>query len=432
MTQGSGQEIVFIMHHNDRKSQIVSTDETISGTPARLEYVRNFIKSQGYLADHLKEDQLMEIFILLARIHEYSTHHKHNNHNWETIFAPIETQRRALEPLVDQYIREWAQSGLVQPNPHAPPTWPAGKKFALCLTHDVDIISGISWKERLRGIPYYIEAGSKDRIIYALSTIRELARSMYPLNPRQDPPIDIWMTEEAKHGFRSTFFFLASPLPAPHWEDSFYRYGDKIVFQGQKTKISLVMKQLIEGGWDIGLHGASRSSYTPAILSQEKKILDAVIGCQAVTIRQHRLNFDIRYTPFYQTQAGFQADSTLGSNVNIAFRCGTCYPFFIYDLFSDTPLNLLEVPLIVQDVALFRRMGLDEHLAVEQCRAVMEQVANVNGVMTILWHNNHYPDSVEFKAYCKLLDIADKMGAWGCSLKAVNSWWRERCRSLTV
>src|SRR5437868_3322358 len=115
------------------------------------------------------------------------------------------------------------------------------------------------------------------------------------------------------------------------------------------------MRQIADRGWDVGLHGASASSLDAGRLYAERQSIEKASGRAATTIRQHNLIFDVRYTPRNQAQAGFRADSTMGSNRGIGFRCGTAFPFPIYDLAADAPLDLLEVPMMIQDCVVFRR-----------------------------------------------------------------------------
>jgi hypothetical protein len=236
----------------------------------------------------------------------------------------------------------------------------------------------------------------------------------------------MWLAEEDRYGFRSSLFFLASPLPRPHWQDSFYSYDDRVAFEGHTIALREVMSAVASRGWDVGLHGASRSSADPDLLSTEKLLVERASGHPVLTTRQHHLYFDARYTPYYQELAGLKADSTLGSNISSGFRCGTCFPFFLYDLYTERQLDVLEAPLIVQDVALFNQLGMNEDLALSHCLDLMQTVASVNGVLTILWHNDLHKSNPRFSTYSRLLRAASELGAWGCSLRGLNDWWRDR------
>ena len=145
--------------------------------------------------------------MLLVRVEEYATQLKHNRHNWEMYFAPINRQRERLEPVVDLKLRQWAEDTLLTTLPSAPPLWPAGKVFALYLTYDVDVISASLLQERLRSLRPCYDAPERERTVIVLSTIRELVRSALFWRSRPDPPLDTWFKEEDGCRFRSTFAY---------------------------------------------------------------------------------------------------------------------------------------------------------------------------------------------------------------------------------
>jgi hypothetical protein len=392
----------------------------------RRKYVADFVRSLGLDPSRLDEEQLGYLFAMLARLEEIQTPHKHNGHNWEIAFSSAARQDNALTPEMDIRLREWERDGQLRQLPGSTPLWPENRRFALCLTHDIDHVSGSLLRERARSLPSYGAAPGREKAIVGLSTFREAARSVLAWKPRPDPPLNIWLDEEEKHGFKSSLFFLASPLPAPHWQDSFYSYDDRVSYRGSKQRLRDVMRDIVARGWDVGLHGSSRSSFDPAILQAERNIVSAACGAEVITTRQHHLFYDVRYTPFYHEKAGIQADTTLGSNIAAGFRCGTCFPFFMYDIAAERPLNVLQVPLIVQDVALFNQLGMNEELAVSHTKELMNRVAEVGGVMTLLWHNDMQASNPRFRAYQRILGAAAEMRAWGCSLRQLNEWWRSR------
>jgi peptidoglycan/xylan/chitin deacetylase (PgdA/CDA1 family) len=234
------------------------------------------------------------------------------------------------------------------------------------------------------------------------------------------------MNVEEQYGFRSSFFFLPQPLPEPVWQDSFYCYNDRVTFDKTRLTIAEIMKKMIDRGWDVGLHGSSMSHASPDLLERERLIVSEACGQEIETVRQHHLFYDIRFTPLYQHRAGFKADSSLGSNVRSCFRCGTGMPFYLYDFIADKELELLEVPLVIQDIALFRNLQMDFETAVNHCFEVMQEVAEIGGAMTLLWHNNYYASSAEYSAYQAILKKASQLGAWGCSVRQMYHWWKNR------
>lgn len=192
------------------------------------------------------------------------------------------------------------------------------------------------------------------------------------------------------------------------------------------------MNDLAQAGFDVGLHGSSASATEGRLLSAQRAALEDALGAEVRTIRQHLLHWDVRVTPAAQAAAGFTADSTLGFNRNVGFRAGTSFPFFLSTPDPFRPVDVLEVPLIVQESALFaaNALELDESLAREVVQTLVDRVATVGGVFTALIHPHSLLDDRVTSLYTWLLDYALERGAWVTSLAQVNSWWRRRAQAL--
>ena len=87
------------------------------------------------------------------------------------------------------------------------PTWPDGKQFAVCLTHDVDAVSSYSLRQSFRAIQkQLLHGGSAFQKIKAfLRTGIDLART----GGQKDPLhfYERWLGVEKEVGSHSTFFF---------------------------------------------------------------------------------------------------------------------------------------------------------------------------------------------------------------------------------
>jgi hypothetical protein len=419
-----------INHRDPRQAFRLPWGHVPTLSASRRRYVESFFRLLGFEAAGLGDGDLAQVFSLLARVEEYATHHRRKGQNWELDYSSLERSRQAGIPVVDRWARDWADRGLLKPLEGAPPRWPDGKRFALCLTHDVDNVSGDVLWPRLRSLPAFRAAPWREKAIVAASTARALARKLLPSSRPRDPLLAEWIEEEAKHNFTSSFFFFAQPLPAPNWRDGFYRYSDCVDFGGRRVTIAQVMKEIADQGWDVGLHGSANSHRSAALLAKERRIVSDASGQEVITIRQHHLCCDARLTPVCQAQAGFRADSTFGSNLRACFRCGTGLPFFWYDLVNDCELDLLEAPLVVQDGPLFRVSQMDQETACRHCVAMMREAAELGGAMTLLWHNIYHSDDVGYRVYRIILEEASRLGAWGCSLRQLSDWWRKRRRTL--
>lgn len=394
-------------------------------TPLQRKYVVDHLEYAGWVVDRLGDDQFLSIYRLLSRAEEFETTTRHNSHNWELLFASIERRDQAMIPILEQWLVAWQKQGLL----HRRGTnsrWPEGKPFGLCLTHDVDQLQEYLWLERWRSLRHHQDAPGREKLMTVASFLKELARRIGTVKPRSTPDLEQWLEVEQRHGFKSTFMFFGTPLPCPHWEDAFYQYSDRIDFEGRRVTIGEAMQRLSAAGWDVGLHGSCLSHTNSNLLRRERQSVEEVIGASVTSTRQHHLLCDVRKTPYAHSEAGLLTDSTFGSNVNTEFRCGTCLPFFMYDRVRDEPLPVLQIPLVIQDCPLTENLAGDEELMFRRCLELMDRVEEVGGVLTLLWHNQHRADTPVFRCYARVLAEAAKRDAWGCSMKQLDDWWRNR------
>ncbi len=396
--------------------------------PASIEaYVNEFIRASGYEPVNLSRDDYQEIFRLLARQEEFETDVKYRGQNWELSFAPLSRREQHLQPIIERRLKQWSQQNRLSII-DAGEKWPDGKNFALCLTHDIDILHEYpnAYYRHLKKTLMQMPARAR---VLALGRLSKFASMQWrSLRRPKTPPLEIWTEAETKYGFNSTLYFMANHI-STDWKDGYYYLNDTIDYGGSRTVIGDVARQLSSSGWDIGLHGGILSHLSFDVLSQQKSALEEAVCKEVTSTRQHYLCFDILRTPLIQEKAGFTIDSTLGSNINTDFRCGTGLPFLIFDVERGEATSLLEAPLVVQDNALEATCGGQEDLMVRACSELLERVAEVNGCITLLWHNQHRPRSRQFRVYQRILERANELGAWGCSMKQLESWWRGRMDS---
>lgn len=85
-------------------------------------------------------------------------------------------------------------------------------------------------------------------------------------------------------------------------------------------------------------------------------------------------------------------DSTLGFADNIGFRRGTCFPFKIFEIHTDSMLDTWELPLNVMEVTLKGYLGLTPSVAFEKVMEVIQKIEEHQGVFTLLWHPGNTSD----------------------------------------
>lgn len=302
----------------------------------------------------------------------------------------------------------------------AKPLWPEGKPFAVCLTHDVDLVSLYSFGQtvRLHTQNFMSSASVKRKVRSLISFGIDVAQVTRQANA-QDPLhcYERWLQVEEKAGARSTFFFWPgwTSVSKHHESDCLYDMEDVIVFGGQRCTVAEMIREIDRRGWEIGLHPSWYSYDNVDELKRQKEALEKVLGHNILSVRQHFLHYDIRVTPRIQTEAGFQYDSTLGFNDNVGFRFGTCYPWNLYDLQAKVELPIKEIPLIIQDGALLnpvKGMRLDEETAFQYVMQLTDAVECVGGLLTILWHTNAVMNPQWWHLYLRIIENFKARNAW--------------------
>ena len=155
--------------------------------------------------------------------------------------------------------------------------------------------------------------------------------------------------------------------------------------------------------------------------------LEAALGRKDIGCRNHHLRFKTPDSWEILADAGFGYDSTFGHRYSIGFRNGMCHPFNPYNLNTGKEIDILEIPLVVMDVALFATCKSFEE-AWERTKNLIDTTASLNGVITLLWHN--FVFGCKFRKdwtrlYEKVLHYCYGRKAWITSGEEIYRWWRD-------
>jgi hypothetical protein len=360
----------------------------------------------------------------LLRTEEHEVPHRDQWGNWEFGFCEAYAAGRLWEPDVDR----WLAGHRVEP------LWPEGRPFAVCLTHDVDLMSRVSTpRQALRSLRTALAdtpTSTRERVVRLARPAVRAARaaangiSAAPVADTLERCVEL----ERERGVTASYFFTVYPSADASRYDCLYDFGDPCRFRGRRVTVADVVRTLHGEGFDVGLHGSYNSALAPGMLARERAALEAASGFDVTTTRQHFVHWDVRTTPRLQAEAGLRADSTLGFNRNLGYRAGTSLPFRHFDLDRGEPLDLVQVPFSVQDGALLRpdALELDVDLARRTIRRVVDTAAATGGVATFVFHPNNLerPDYLElFRA---TIDLGLGRGAWFASIRDLDRWWRGR------
>ncbi|MGD9780915.1 MAG: polysaccharide deacetylase family protein [Kiritimatiellia bacterium] len=298
--------------------------------------------------------------------------------------------------------------------PQAPSSsrWPEGRPFALFLSHDVDQIHDrelFHFLATANHVRRMLTQGEKGSVPLAL---RRLGRILFAPKPAEKD-FRTLLEIEARHGFRSTFFVLHDP----YWSRNGPRY------RLQCPELRRIADLIRAAGGEIGVHGGYLRFNQADRYRESRKALRDALGVDAAGIRNHYLRFSGAETWAAQETAGFSYDATFGFADRLGPREGRMLPFV------PEGRNILELPLTVMDVTLFRHLGLAGEEALETAWQAIEPIVQAGGLVSLLWHNNYFNDW-EYRdwqrTYERLLERLAARNPWCATGGEIAAWWRSR------
>jgi len=275
--------------------------------------------------------------------------------------------------------------------------YPEDRTFAVCLTHDVDLLNPQIAVRRILN-----KGGRK--------SLRKLLRmANKAINP-------YWtfkkiISIEDSYDANSTFFMMGL---ASGDEDFNYLVED----------MSPELGRIVDSGSDVGLHGGHKAFMSLEKIIEERKRLEKAAGRPIVGYRNHYLKIKVPSTWRLLEKAGFDYDSTLGYPDTPGFRNGMCHPFHPYDLEEQHELNLLELPLTFMDATLLDRQKPDVGQAWGVIKDMVDRCRKCSGVATIIWHNDRMNKEYS-RLYEKTMGYCRDSGAWMTSGANISKWWRK-------
>jgi hypothetical protein len=303
--------------------------------------------------------------------------------------------RNIFEPSASKY--------LVEHGYHA--EYPEDKPFAVCLTHDIDILHkkiGMKTYEALGKIP-------SARFSTCLDYLAQMRSKKLPFWNFSDI-----MALEDHYDARSSFYFM---VLNPGNRD--YNYDIE--------SCESIIGELSDNGWEVGLHGGHTTYNDPVEMKEKKQRLEKVMNKKVTGYRNHYLRFRVPDTFEYLQSAGFRYDSTLGYADCIGFRNGMCHPFKPYNLTTQREIDILEIPLHIMDDSLDRYMKLDAGKSWEMTKQLIDTVEMYHGTLTILWHNYSFIGE-QRTLYEKILNYCREKDAWMTSGEQISTWWKNNAK----
>ena len=246
-------------------------------------------------------------------------------------------------------------------------------------THDIDVLRKFpSWYKLVRA------AG---RLLW-----RKQWRRLFPLLQayyrtrikKVDDPFDTFDWLFLGHrGLEKRAFFMAGGLT---------RFDNH--YQVSGAEALEVIQLAFHRGYQLGLHPSYACWADPVQLAKEKQLLESVIGQDVTFSRQHFLNFSIPRTIALLEEAGIHEDHSLGFRMHIGFRCGTGFPFKLYNFEHERESMVTEVPLVIMDSAILAEAKRRGEEPIGFLRRFLEK--NRKGTqVSVNFHNSSF-DGIEW------------------------------------
>jgi len=224
---------------------------------------------------------------------------------------------------------------------------------------------------------------------------------------------------EARHGFRSTFFWLHDCRWK--WHGVRYSFRDPAVRE--------IARMARDAGCEMGVHGGYYRFNDAGAYRESREAVSESFGVEATGIRNHYLRFSYPETWRAMDEAGFAYDATFGYRALPGARSGLAWPFFAFDAEAGKRLDLLELPLTIMEVSVFNSLGLGGDEALDYCERLAGRLAGCGALVSLLWHNDYFADP-EFadrqRVYEELLARLAERRPWCATGAEINEWWRAR------
>ena len=296
--------------------------------------------------------------------------------------------------------------------------WPSGKRWAVAMSHDLDVVSAWPAFTALR----IAELLGKRDFRRASRVARDAAGAAL-----RDPVMAAVMgviLAERRLGLRSTWFIITgTPTFAT------MKAGD-ITYSPESPRSRRILGAATAAGHELGLHGSFATLEHPELFARQRDRLATLASHPIAGVRQHFLRMRPGATQRAMADAGFRYDSTFGFSDRNGFRLGVGDVVPMWDDATGETLDIDEVPFIWMDRALSKYRGIEDPNAwVDDALALAARCREVEGLWTGIWHPNlapalGFPDAP--RAFDNLCEGLMRESPWSATLGDIVQWRRGR------
>lgn len=298
--------------------------------------------------------------------------------------------------------------------------WPDGRRWAVALTHDLDVVAWWPGFATLRLVELLRKGrwGIAGRAAWA--AITALGES-----PVRRAIVGLLAMERASR-VRSTWFILCGN---PTWRTALA--GD-LTYRPESRAVRSILRDVQQAGHTLALHGSFATLDAPERFREQRLRLEALAGRAVRGVRQHFLRFLPDRTPRAMRTGGFDYDSTWGFADRNGFRLGVADVVPLWEAEEGAGRPLLEAPVAWMDRSLSKYRNVEDPDAwVTDAIELAHTARDVEGLWTGVWHPNLAP-ALGFPgappAYARLLEALQAMDPFFGTLDELVAWRAERAR----
>ncbi|MBF0358735.1 MAG: hypothetical protein HQL70_09005 [Magnetococcales bacterium] len=300
------------------------------------------------------------------------------------------------------------------------PLWPEGKKFAVCLSHDVDN-PYYSVHPHIKRFALAIKNRNWPNAKHSLLKIASSSIINFQDRFRSSQGFVNIINKEHELGVQSSIFLC------PKDPSLTYATNNDPIYSLDEQVMATSIERARSFGFDLGLHALMDTAPHKSRYREQCEIIENSSQRAVTSQRHHYWNLAHQKSSesfVAMADSGIKYDSSLSFYDAPNFRRGVALPFSPFCLKSDHQIKLLEIPPMFMDD------WLDRDKPLEHVTSWIEKVENVEGVATLNWHINRFNNRRflwQGEIYLDVVkNLAKREDVWLASLSEIGSWWEQR------
>lgn len=298
--------------------------------------------------------------------------------------------------------------------------WPAGKKAAAAITHDVDYPQMIRWVEPIR-------------IIQRLGKSFLRPTLQVAMGKKTHWHVPSWMALEKSKGIKSSFHFVPNQGSLLEYlcarPDPFYNI--------QSNSFRSLFEEIQSNDFEIAMHAGYDAHKSIDEFIGQKEKLEATCGTSIVGNRHHFWHLnpeDPEDTLLMHEKVGFEYDSSLTHERYMGWRRGCSWPFFPFHTKLRRQVNTLQMSTAWMDEHLFRYRKINSGDRNVLLNELVKKVLLQRGCLMIDVHDFVY-DEVLFPGWRSTFEsllerLLENSEIWVEKPSTIASHWTRRVREL--